>query len=124
MEDRELLALSIIASFLGLLMLFYLSQNLQISKTENVKIGGISGEDIGRNVRITGAIKKADMSKNKNFYGYLKDETGSIRFFIFSTNSSKNFSCVEEGKNTEIFGKIEEFEGELEIVSSLDKLKC
>jgi len=124
MEDRELLALSIVSSFFGLLMLFYLSQSPEINETGAVKIGEISGEDLGRSVKISGAIKEKSITKSRNFYGYIGDETGNIRFFVFNSNSSKNFGCIEEGKTAEMFGKIEEFGGELEIISSLDRLTC
>lgn len=122
MEDRELLALSIIASFIGLLMLFYLSQSLETGAVGEVKIEKITGKDVGSTARIAGTIKKAVRTKNKNFYGYIEDETGGMRFFIFSSNNTKD--CLEDGRKAEMLGEIEKYEEELEIVLDIENLKC
>jgi|GEM_PF-4036684 len=122
MEDRGLLALSIASSLLGLLMLFYLSQNFETGAASEVKIEKITGKDVGSNVRIAGTIKKAIMTKNKNFYGYIEDGTGSMRFFILSSNKTKD--CLEDGKKAKMFGEIEKYEEELEIVLDIENLKC
>lgn len=133
MEDKELLAISIAFSFLGLIMLFYLAgTNYQIknSKNENKIVDFESFSEINENflektIKVSGKIAEVKETEKGNFYGYIEDSRGEkLRFFVLASGNRRNRECFKKGMLIEIYGRLTTFENELEIFSDLSKVDC
>lgn len=109
MEENGLLYVSIVISLIGLFLMFFISNNMNI---DSVKVNSVSFEDVGRNVKICGEVKNIFISKNGHTFFKIKDETGELKSIIFNSTGIS----VNSKENNCLIGKIDVYENELEIV--------
>lgn len=119
MEEKTLRNIAVFCSISGLVILFVVSERLELQKTG---IGEITIEDLGKNVRICGIIDNKFVSKNEHIFLRIRDETGDINVVIFN-DTSKNLGRynvypykLERGDTCCILGYIDEYKDEIEII--------
>ena len=119
MREKDLRNLAVFCSVLGLVMLFYISGNLELERTD---IGDITARDVGGAVEVCGRISTRFVSKSDNIFLDLRDETGRIKVVIFSNTAGnlKRFGIdaygLTEGDEVCVAGNIDDYEGEIEII--------
>src|SRR3989344_4767552 len=80
MNEAATKTISVLVSIMGLILLYYVSANIQTGQT---KISDITAEDIGSKALVCGNISSPKKSGEHIFLD-IADETGKIRFVIFS----------------------------------------
>ncbi len=118
MNEKTLRNFSIAASILGLIMLFIVSQNLQI---RNREISSITPSDVGTTVRVCGDITEKTSSKGGHIFITLRDDTAEIKTVIFNNTAqiiAKTIDVYSLKKHDAICmsGEVNLYKGELEII--------
>ena len=109
MEEKSLLRLALICSLVGIIALFFISENMEI-KEKN--IDEINKDNIGEDVRIKGIVSKSTDKGKIILLDVVQPETITIVLF---KDSDFNIST---GTKVEITGEIDEFNGQLEIIGN------
>ncbi len=112
MDEGKIIAISLAVSTVGLLMLIYLS-----AANEPTPISAITPDDIGSWVVVRGKIVEMRPSVEGHVFFTLTDGRGRIRVAAFK-EVAQDLRCLEEGRNIELKGLIEEYRGEIEIIPS------
>ncbi len=116
--EKTLRNLALISSSLGLLLLFFVSQNLE---PEITKIGEITPESLGSNVKVCGIIENKFVSSGNHTFFDLKDESGKIKVVVFESISENlekfeiNVLQLGDGDEICVLGEVDEWEWELEV---------
>jgi exonuclease VII large subunit len=114
MKEKALLYISIVCSVVGLVVLYYISQVIELPKTDIVEI---TPDDIGKNVKVCGEIVSKSVSRNKHVFLQLQDTTDKIDVVIFNNSVEKlNATGLKKGENVCIIGTIDEYQGKLEVL--------
>jgi DNA/RNA endonuclease YhcR with UshA esterase domain len=123
MDDSELLRISFFVSTAGLLVLFFVSGQLQPS---HVPISEISLVHEGKNVETAGTIASIKFHEEGHIFLKVTDGSGHVQVVLFEEVAREvDSSCLEEGKRIEVVGRVEEYRGKPEIViSSAGDLRC
>ena len=108
MKHRNAYKISVALSILGLTLMYGSSLYIQIEK---VQIGDIESSWQGRNVVAEGEAVNVTRSEEHLFFD-LKDKTGSILVVEFDSNTKLN-----DGEFVKVTGKVEVYEGQLEIIA-------
>ena len=120
--------LALLCSILGLIVLFYASQNIQ---AEHITIKSITVEDIGNPAKICGEITSRRVSNNHVFFD-IKDNTGSIDVVIFNTtamglkNKGTDVYAFKQGESICLVGTVSEYpkgSGQLELIYRTGEIK-
>lgn len=120
MEEARLLALSLAVSTIGLLLLIFIS-----AFQEPTPLSSITPEDIGSRVYVKGVVKELRQSPEGHLFFTLTDEAdGAVKVAVFR-DVAKDVSCIGENRALELRGGVEEYRGEIEIISSkAADIKC
>lgn len=112
-KDESLLKLSLVTAVAGLLVLVFLLKTIGEAK----EIAAIDEGDIGKELKVFGTISSVYVSKNENIFLKLADDSGEISVVVFKNMARKlNAQLLKKGDAVEVYGKIQEYEGELEII--------
>ncbi len=114
MEEKFIRNISIVCSVVGLVLLFFISRNVDLSQTG---IGKITTDDVGKNVKVCGEIASKSVSKTQHVFLKLTDDTGSIDIVVFNS-SAGNFDAynIEKDDKVCITGQVNEYQDMLEII--------
>lgn len=124
--QKTLRMVAITCSLLGLLLLFLISQTLQLQET---KIKDITIDDLGKKVRVCGIIENKFVSQNNNLFFDLKDGSGKIKAVVFNKTIHQmkkfklNLSKLKNGDSLCLLGEVNEWNYELEIITKKIELK-
>ena len=108
MEDKTILKLAAICSMLGLLLLIYASERVEIKP---VSISSLNPGMVDKNIKIEGTVTLSSLSKDVYFLT-IKDDTASIKVVAFNPNIK-----INKGQKVEVEGKLAVYKGELEIIA-------
>lgn len=120
MEETTLRNTALLCSIAGLVLLFWVSNQIQAT----ADISTITIDDVGKGFSVCGTINSRKISNNHVFLN-IEDRTGSIKFVIFNTTALElnetGVSPYALGEGTEICapGVAEEYpkgSGKLELV--------
>lgn len=114
MNERFLLIISIVCSLAGLLLLFFISQTLELPQTA---INLITADDIGKNVKICGEVTSKFVSKTRHVFLQLKDGSGRIDVVIFNKTVEKLNAYELNQSKICVIGSVDEYENKLEIIA-------
>ena len=106
MNEDRLLLLALIFSIIGLVSLFLISRKIEITDTTIEKI---TKEQIGDSVKITGKV--TDIVEKSGFTLFTLSQNKQIKVVAYSNVSA------DIGDMIEVTGRIEEYEGETELVA-------
>ena len=115
MDERTLLKLSITCSIIGIMMLYFVSQSYG---PEEMKIGDIGKDDIGKIVSIEGQVV-SKYYNGRHMFLEVYDDTGKINAVIFEKTIDKkqiDHAKITEGSHIRIDGRINLYKRKLEII--------
>jgi DNA/RNA endonuclease YhcR with UshA esterase domain len=112
MKEKTLLRMSVIFSILGILLLFYISNKIEI---DSKKINEIEASDVDKSVKINGVVNNVE-------------QRGTVSIISISQLEEMDlvvFDSIElnKGDYLEVEGKIDEYEGKMQLVADKIILK-
>ncbi len=107
MRELTLLKIALIVSLSGLILLYFMSENIEIDESSIEKIN--KGE-IGEVVKVKGVIKSISNAKGVTFLTIAKPE--EVKVILFDEID------FDKGQYVEIVGEIGEYNGEREIIGN------
>jgi DNA/RNA endonuclease YhcR with UshA esterase domain len=113
MNESALLKISLICSLVGILLLFFISNNLQVN--EKV-ISELDETDIGSSVRLTGIVTNFQNRGSVILIDVAQLE--EMQVVVFNSNFTLN-----KGDAVEIIGKVDEYEGNRQLIADKVILK-
>ena len=114
MKEQTLLKTALITSLLGLLILYLISSNIEI-KEKNIEKITLDNKD--EFVKLRGIVNKVIDTEKVTIMEITQPQQITVVLF---KNENKTMS-IQEGNQVEIFGKVDEYEGKLEIIA--DRLR-
>lgn len=108
MKEKNLLKIAFICGILGVVILFLISENTEISEKD---IDKINKDNLEENVKLKGRITKITQLDKVTFIEL--EQPSTITVIVFK---DENLSLYK-GDDVEIIGEIEEYEGELEVIA-------
>ena len=111
MDDKTLKKVAVICSVAGLLMLFYISQKIEVGEK---KISELGAEDVTRQVKIIGYVDSFQQRGKINTFKI--KQLSSIDVVSFD-----DLSDIEDGDSIEAIGEYREIKGKKELI--LDEFK-
>ena len=114
MKENTLLKIALITSLLGLLILYLISDNIEI-KEKNIEKITIENKD--EFVKLRGIVNKVIDTEKVTIMEITQPQQITVVLF---KNENKTMQ-IQQGNEIEIFGKVDEYEGKLEIIA--DRLR-
>ena len=108
-----MLRLALICSLVGIIALFFISENMKINEKN---INEINKDNIGEDVRIKGIVSKSADRGKIILLDIVQPETITIVLF-----KDHDFN-ISTGTKVEITGEIDEFNGKMEIIGNEVKI--
>jgi len=118
MNEKTLRNIAIILSVVGLILLFYTSENLK----EKVRtINSITEKDIGTFVKVCGEVNKKNNLKGGHILLELIDDNSTINVIIFNKtaeilNIKPYIQTIKKNDNICVSGKVNKYNEKLEII--------
>lgn len=109
MKEKTLLKIALICSLIGLFILFLYSENIEVSEKN---IGKITLDDIDKYVKVKGIVE--DIFENEKVAILKTIQPQSIEIILFK-NENKSIG-INVDDEIEVIGKVEEYEGKLEVI--------
>ncbi|MEK6916368.1 MAG: OB-fold nucleic acid binding domain-containing protein [Nanoarchaeota archaeon] len=113
MNESLLYKSAIIVSIVGLILIFFISNSIEINDTTIDKI--TNGETLDT-VKLVGEV--VEITEKSNVTYLLIAETKEITAIAFSNNLS-----IKKGDSLEIIGKVDEYNGKKEIIAESITIK-
>ena len=107
MKEKALLKIALVASCIGLLLLFIFSKNIEVNEATIDKIDGMQDEE----VRIQGVVERVSNMEKVTFIEITQEVSTTVVVF-------DNIS-IETGERIEVIGKVDEYNGESEILAEI-----
>ena len=114
MQEKTLLKIALILSLLGLLILYLISDNIEINEKNIEKITLDNKDEF---VKLRGIVNKVIDTERVTIMEIMQPQEITVVLF---KNENKTMS-IQKGNEVEIFGKVDEYEGKLEIIA--DRLR-
>jgi len=114
MKEKTLLKIALITSLLGLLILYLISDNITIDE-KNIEKITIENKD--EFVKLRGVVSRVTDTERVTIMEITQPQQITVVLF---KNENKTMP-IQQGNEIEIFGKVDEYEGKLEIIA--DRLR-
>lgn len=111
MKEKTLLKLALISSFVGIAALFFISDQIKIKQSE---ISELEKSQLGSTVKIIGKIERISESNKTYYLTILNYKPEKVTAVVFRGNDALFLS---EGDEVELTGTLEEYKGEMQIIS-------
>lgn len=103
MEERTILKISLFATIIGIIALYFISVSSEVSEINEPSF------ELSKYVKVTGMVTKVSSTDKTTFIRITEPRTLDIVFF-------ENIS-LKEGDMIEAMGNIEEYEGSYELIA-------
>ena len=110
MKEKTLLKIALITSLTGLLALYLISSSIDIKESNIEKITIDSKDEF---VKLKGFVSQVVNSEKVSILEITQPQ--KIKIVLFK-NNGKNLS-ISQGNEVEVFGKVQEYEGNMEIIA-------
>ena len=110
MQEKTLLKIALIASLAGLLILYLISSNIEI-KESNIEKITIENKD--EFVKLSGIVSNLVNSEKVMILEITQPQEITVVLF---KNKNNTFN-INKGNEVEIFGKVDEYNGKMEIIA-------
>ncbi len=114
MKEQTLLKIALICSLLGLLILYLISGNIEI-KEKNIEKITLDNKD--EFVKLRGIVSRVTDMEKVTIMEITQPQQITVVLF---KNENKTMP-IQQGNEVEIFGKVDEYEGKMEIIA--DRLR-
>ncbi|MBW2976576.1 exodeoxyribonuclease VII large subunit [Candidatus Woesearchaeota archaeon] len=110
MKEKTLLKIALICSLSGLLILFLISNNLEI-KEKNIEKITLDNKD--EFVKLTGTVSNIIDTEKVAIIEIVQPQKITVVMF-----KNENITVpIQKGSEVEVIGKVDEYEGQLEIIA-------
>ena len=116
MTDKQILALCLFCSFLGLAIIFYANS---IYRAPVKELGTVMENDEGKSVTVGGVVSDRHFT-GEHLFLEIRDDTGEIKAVLFEGTMKKlglNPNRIKSGMEIGLTGQIEKYEGEIEVIA-------
>ena len=110
MKEKTLLKTALITSLLGLLILYLISSNIEI-KEKNIEKITLDNKD--EFVKLRGIVNKVIDTEKVTIMEITQPQQITVVLFKDENKSMP----IQQGNEIEIFGKVDEYEGKMEIIA-------
>jgi len=110
MKETILLKIALIVSLVGLVSLYLISNNIEINE-KNIEKITIDNKD--EFVKVKGLVSRVIDTEKVTIINVM--QPGEITVVLFKSNNAT--TPIQEGNEVEIIGKVDEYEGKLEIIA-------
>ncbi len=117
MKEKNLFKLAFICSLVGLITLFFVSENIEIKE---IDVGKITDSDVGKEVRVIGKIERLTNTEKVMFLEIAQEKIENIDVILFKDQKKIN---LKKGDYIELLGEVDEYEGEYNIIANAVKLR-
>ena len=114
MQEKTLLKTALICSLLGLLSLYLISNNIEI-KEKNIEKITLDNKD--EFVKLNGIVNNVIDTEKVTIIKILQPQEITVVLF---KNENKTMN-IQQGNKVEVIGKVDEYEGKMEIIA--DRLR-
>jgi len=114
MQEKTLLKIALICSLLGLLILYLISNDIEI-KEKNIEKITIDNKD--EFVKLNGIVNNVIDTEKVTLIKILQPQEITVVLF---KNENKTMP-IQQGNEVEVIGKVDEYEGKMEIIA--DRLR-
>jgi len=114
MKEKNLLKIALITSLLGLSILYLINDNIEI-KEKNIEKITLDNKD--EFVKLTGIVNRIVDTEKVTIMEIMQPQEITVVLF---KNENKTMP-IQEGNEVEVIGKVDEYEGKLEIIA--DRLR-
>jgi len=108
-KEKILLKIALIAAVVGIVILYLISGQISIDEETIEKI---NKDNIGEDVKLLGKVENVVETDSVFFIDLV--QPSSISVLVFKNN--KNLSLLD-GREVEIIGSIDEYNGEIEVIA-------
>jgi aspartyl/asparaginyl-tRNA synthetase len=115
MREKTLFKIALVCSFLGLIGLYFVSENILIDR---ISISDVEKEELGKKINIIGKIERVTNSDKVVFLEISEIKTEKISVILFKDRDVE----LNEGSYIEIEGEIDDYNGKREIIANSIKL--
>ncbi len=112
MQEKTLILFSIIVVILGLLLLYFLTQSLELSKISIYQLEEKPTQLLGKSVSVEGVVSKIEQKERIAIITLLEPKETEIVVFKNKPNLD-----IKEGDYISINGKVESFQNRTQIVA-------
>ena len=112
MKENTLLKIAIICSLVGLFVLYFISEKVEVADYKPSQVN----RNVGDTVKLTGKILKISEKRNVAFIELSQQSSVSIVLF-----TDKNVN-LKQGDSVEVIGKVQEYNGKNEIIADRIRL--
>ncbi len=116
MEEKSLFKIALACSLVGVTTLFFVSEFIEV---DDKYIEEITIDDLGKDVKIMGTVKKVVDNGNVVMMNVVQPQ--ELKVVVFKENDEEMVS-LKAGNYIEVLGKVEEYNGELEIIGDRIRL--
>ena len=109
MKEKTLLKIAITCAIVGVIVLYYFSENINV---EEKTIEKITLADVDKDVRIKGTVERITEKEKIAILSIAQPKTITVILF-----KDKNITDLQQGDNVYITGSVQEFEGKPEIIA-------
>ena len=110
MQEKTLLKTALIVSLLGLIALYLISGKIEI-KEKNIEKITLDNKD--EMLKVKGTVSKVIDTEKVTIIEITQPQEITVVLFISDTTKTS----IKEGNEVEIIGKVDEYEGKLEIIA-------
>jgi len=114
MKEKNLLKIALITSLLGLSILYLINDNIEI-KEKNIEKITIDNKD--EFVKLTGIVNRIVDTEKVTIMEITQPQQITVVLF----KDENKTMPIQEGNEVEVIGKVDEYEGKLEIIA--DRLR-
>ena len=111
MKEKTLLKIALITSLLGILILYLISDNINLEE-KNIEKITIDNKD--EFVKIKGKVSNVIDTEKVTIIEIT--QPNEIKVVLFKNDNKP--TAIEKGQEVEIIGKVDEYEGSLEIIAN------
>tara|TARA_Y100000310_G_scaffold298572_1_gene332614 strand:+ start:4636 stop:4995 length:360 start_codon:yes stop_codon:yes gene_type:complete len=112
MKESLLLKIALITTLLGIFVLYVVSDNIKIKE---LSLDEINDEAIGNMVKVLGKVERVTELDKVTFIDVSQPSTAKV--VVFREKEKDDTLGLEQDDYVEIIGKIEDYEGEMEIIA-------
>ena len=114
MKEKQLLKISLICSLLGIIILFFISEQIKVDETTLDRIDEL---EVGTSVSVEGIINKINEYEKIAYIELMQSQTTTVVLF-----KESNLTNLKQGDFVKVEGEIQEYEGEFQIVGNEIKI--
>ena len=115
MKEKTLFKTALICSFVGLIILFFISERISV---DNVGISDLEMEEIGKDIKLIGKIERVTNADKVVFLEISELKTEKVSIILFK---DRDIDLIE-GSYVEVYGEIDEYNGKREIIANKVKI--